>query len=155
MDPISAIFAFLGLCLTILSAWILKETKGTHKEVKTNHGKRAGEYLEMLDPLREQVALHSRLLLDHTKSDDTNFEILRAANQAAISAVRVLSESTAQGLLSEVTRQTAATEAAERSRQELAAQLDRVIKHLPAVPTPSPEVHVHLDQHTTSGANGD
>jgi hypothetical protein len=79
MDPTiaAAVIAALGV---IISTWLAnrKTRRGVtavHDEVRTNHGKRAGEYLENVDALLT-------LFAEHTAQDERNFNELRRGMDA-------------------------------------------------------------------------
>lgn len=72
-----------------------KKVDELHDEVRTNHGKRQGEYIEQL---ADGQAVQSALLLAHTRQDESRFSALErslAANatKTDVDALRSLMES--------------------------------------------------------------
>lgn len=71
-DPniiLPALFAFGGAFITAAATILVvvlsgnrsnKVTERVHDEVRTNHGKKAGEYIEQIGPLMEWAADHQR-----------------------------------------------------------------------------------------------
>lgn len=70
-DPniiLPALFAFGGAFVTAAATILVvvlsngrstRATHAVHEEVRTNHGKRAGEYIEMIGPLAEWAEHHT------------------------------------------------------------------------------------------------
>lgn len=79
--------AAIGASGAVAAAWLT--SRGVRKEIRTNHGKRAGEYLEMIGPLAtkvEDVAADTKafvqLLAAHEAHDEDNFRRLRRQVEA-------------------------------------------------------------------------
>lgn len=101
IDPTPILVAILGTTASIYAATGARRTKKIHDEVRTNHGLRAGEYLEKLGPLlNEQVVqrsqldslivgqadmrgkldAHTKTLGEHTKDDTVRFTALEESS---------------------------------------------------------------------------
>lgn len=97
MDPTlsQALVGLIVACTAVLGALAVRiksaakantaATVAAHADLKTNHGKRPGEYLEMVADVQVDVqALAHKvdkviaLIADHTVQDATNFSELRA-----------------------------------------------------------------------------
>jgi hypothetical protein len=75
---IAGIFAVLAASVP---AWIYtrkthKAVEAVHTEVKTNHGKAAFEYLEMVEEVSRKQDHLVDLIAGHTIQDDINFRLI-------------------------------------------------------------------------------
>lgn len=88
-DAISQFWIAVPATLTTIFAFLAARRSGqTKAQVETNHGKRPGEYLELIADLVDSMknaatsedvkALHA-VLADHTRADAENFEALQSA----------------------------------------------------------------------------
>jgi hypothetical protein len=59
---VAALIAAGPATVSAIAAW--RQSRRTHIEVQTNHGKRAGEYLEMLPDIHKLIVDH---ILDDTR----------------------------------------------------------------------------------------
>lgn len=55
-----------------------RRTKNLQSDLQTNHGKRPGEYLEMIHDVRESQLDLKKALIEHTEQDSQRFEELAA-----------------------------------------------------------------------------
>lgn len=81
---VAALIAAAPPTLAVAAKWRYDATKGAkrekkiddvHDEVRTNHGKKNGEYIEQLV---SGQAIQSALLVTHTRQDDERFAELKA-----------------------------------------------------------------------------
>lgn len=89
MDLTPIIVAAIGGGSVVAAAWLpsrktRKAVEAVHTEVKTNHGKSAYQYLEMVADVKEMVESNRQdqaeivqLIADHTAQDASNFDELR------------------------------------------------------------------------------
>lgn len=71
IDIVVALIGLMGVVYAArAAAGARSAAKEVHAEVKTNHGKTAGQYLEMIQDVKEDLAAH-------TEQDDRNFRELR------------------------------------------------------------------------------
>lgn len=81
----AVILAIAGIVVALVQqVRTQRKVSEVHDALKTNHGKRPGEYLEMVGELSEQVAKIDRGLsavactvADHTLADEVNFQVIR------------------------------------------------------------------------------
>lgn len=87
-DWAQIIAAVGGSIVLIVGAWnaraVSRRTTSLETAVATNHGKRPGEYLEMVGEMKFDLALMNgkldrmvEILADHTTQDAENFKVLR------------------------------------------------------------------------------
>lgn len=84
---VAAITATGAIIAAFISRGNRKAIEAVHEEVRTNHGKTAGQHLEGLEDVMVQgMAAMAQVLADalndHTASDAENFEELRALLKA-------------------------------------------------------------------------
>lgn len=76
----SIVVALIGAFALVWTSRSTRKAVGeVHDEVRTNHGKKAYEYLEGIDDLKQGQEAMFVMLAEHTLQDDKNFKELREA----------------------------------------------------------------------------